>query len=119
MKTAHHEYISLRASRYHWNLTELTSGGDLRKHSYNLCLHTSRSFIVLEIFPERRVSLQDDAHPGDAHCAITSAVIAEVGLIRGNRWITVEELHHLVGISHGSVHVTVTKHLHYRKICVQ
>ncbi|KAJ4449522.1 hypothetical protein ANN_00923 [Periplaneta americana] len=71
-------------------------------------------------FQEGRVSLQDDARPGQAHRAITSAVIAGVdGLIRGNRRITVEEFRRLVGISHGSLHVIATKHLHYRKICAQ
>ncbi|KAJ4441640.1 hypothetical protein ANN_11498 [Periplaneta americana] len=71
-------------------------------------------------FREGRVSLQDDARPGQAHRAITPAVIAEVdGLIQGNRRITVEELRRLVGISHGSVHVIATKHLHYRTICAQ
>ncbi|KAJ4451644.1 hypothetical protein ANN_03113 [Periplaneta americana] len=61
-------------------------------------------------FREGRMSLQDNARPGQAHRAITPAVIAEVnGHIRGNRCITVEELRRLVGISHGSVHVIATK----------
>ncbi|KAJ4435076.1 hypothetical protein ANN_23651 [Periplaneta americana] len=71
-------------------------------------------------FQEGHVSVQDDARPGQPHHAITPAVIAKVdGLIWGNRQITVEELRHLMGISHGSVHIIATKHLHYRKICVQ
>ncbi|KAJ4436551.1 hypothetical protein ANN_16583 [Periplaneta americana] len=71
-------------------------------------------------YREGRLSLQDNARPGQAHRAITPADIAEVdGLIRENRRITVEELHRLVGISHGFVHVTATKYLHYRKICEQ
>ncbi|KAJ4451555.1 hypothetical protein ANN_03021 [Periplaneta americana] len=37
-------------------------------------------------FREGRVSLQDDARPGQAHCAITLAVTAEVdGLVQRNR----------------------------------
>ncbi|KAJ4451503.1 hypothetical protein ANN_02966 [Periplaneta americana] len=57
---------------------------------------------------------------GQAHRAITPAVIAEVdGLIRGNRRIAVQELRRLVEMSQGSVNVIATKHLHYRKICAQ
>ncbi|KAJ4430812.1 hypothetical protein ANN_19403 [Periplaneta americana] len=71
-------------------------------------------------FREGHMSPQDDAHPGQVHRAITSAQIAEVDdLIKGNRRITVKELRHLVGISHSYIHVIVTKHLHYRKICAQ
>jgi hypothetical protein len=71
-------------------------------------------------FREGRVSLQDDARPGEAHCVITPDVIAALdGHIRANRWITVEEISLLMGISHGSIHAIVTKHLLYRKICAQ
>ncbi|KAJ4435544.1 hypothetical protein ANN_18160 [Periplaneta americana] len=56
-------------------------------------------------FREGRLSLQDDARPGQAHRAISPTVNAETdGLIRGNRRITVEELRRLMGISHCSVH---------------
>ncbi|KAJ4444770.1 hypothetical protein ANN_06567 [Periplaneta americana] len=64
--------------------------------------HSMSCFRVLEWhkrFREGHVSLQDNARPGQAHCAITPAVIAEVdSLIQGNRRITVEELRHLVRI---------------------
>ncbi|KAJ4443100.1 hypothetical protein ANN_04750 [Periplaneta americana] len=46
MKTDHLAYISQRANWYHRNLiAELASGCDSRKHSYNLCLHTSHSLL--------------------------------------------------------------------------
>jgi hypothetical protein len=45
--------------------------------------------------------------------------IALDGHIQANRWITVEEISLLMGISHGFVHAIVTKHLLCRKICAQ
>ncbi|KAJ4446275.1 hypothetical protein ANN_12969 [Periplaneta americana] len=55
--------------------------------------HSMSCLRVLELhkrFQEGRVSLQDDARPGQVHRAITPAVVPEVdGLIRGNRWIVV------------------------------
>ena len=71
-------------------------------------------------FREGRVSLQNDARPGQAHHVITPDVTAALdGHIRANRWITVEEITLLMGISHSSVHAIVTKHLLYHKICTQ
>ncbi|PNF40213.1 hypothetical protein B7P43_G08284 [Cryptotermes secundus] len=71
-------------------------------------------------FREGRVSLQDDARPGQAHRVITPDVIAALdGHILANRRINVEEISLLMAISHGSIHAIVTKHLLYRKICAQ
>ena len=62
-----------------------------------------------ERFREGRVSLQDDARPGQAHRVITPDVIAALGgHIRANRRITVEEISLLMGTSPGSVHDIVT-----------
>lgn len=80
----------------------------------------SRVLVWHKRFREGRLSLQDDARPGQAHCVITPEVTAALdGHIRANRRITVEGINLLMGISHGSVHTTVTKHLLYHKICMQ
>lgn len=65
--------------------------------------------------------MKDDAHPGQAYCAIT-LVIAEIdGLIWENQQITEKEIRFVVRISHKltcSSIVIITKHLHYQKICI-
>jgi hypothetical protein len=58
-KTGHHSQLTQRASWLHWNLlTVRTSGDDSGKHSDNVPLHTSRLFIVLQVWLALRVVVQ-------------------------------------------------------------
>jgi hypothetical protein len=85
---------------------------------------TSNKSLLSELYKsENIVFLADDsgvAVKGISNGVITPDVITALdGHIQANRRITVEEISLLMGISHGSAHALVTKHLLYCKICMQ
>ncbi|GFX40689.1 histone-lysine N-methyltransferase SETMAR [Trichonephila clavipes] len=64
--------------------------------------------------------LEDNVRPGQAHCVITSEMIAEVNtLVLDNRRNTMDEIHRLLGISVSTIHTIIHQHLNFRKVCEQ